>query len=91
MEGLKARNPDRIPKRLIADAGYGSEENYEYLDSLGIEHYVKYNTYDKEKTAKWRKDILRPQNWLYLPECDQYLYGNCRYLSFIGVLLLSFA
>src|SRR5690625_7719248 len=28
-----------LPEVLTADAGYGSEENYEYLESKGIETY----------------------------------------------------
>ena len=31
-----------IPKRVGADAGYGSEENYEYLEEQGIEAFNKY-------------------------------------------------
>lgn len=30
------------PKRLAADSGYGSEENYDYLKANQIENYVKY-------------------------------------------------
>lgn len=33
------------PEVLVADAGYGSEQNYEYLESKGIEAYVKYNNF----------------------------------------------
>lgn len=44
------------PEVLTADAGYGSEENYEYLEEKGIETYVKYNTFDKEQgLAKGKK------------------------------------
>ncbi len=43
---------------LVADAGYGSEENYEYLfDDNNIEAYVKHNGFDKEnkQSAKTKK------------------------------------
>ena len=40
------------PGTLTADAGYGSEENYEVLDGQGIEAYVKYNYFDKEQQGK---------------------------------------
>jgi transposase len=39
----------QLPKKLIADAGYGSYENYTYLEEKEIEGIVKYNYYDKEK------------------------------------------
>jgi hypothetical protein len=38
-----------IPEALVADAGYGSEQNYEYLESRGIEVFVKYNNFHKEQ------------------------------------------
>lgn len=37
------------PKIVTADAGYGSEENYAYLESNNIEAYVKYNQFDREQ------------------------------------------
>lgn len=40
------------PEKIIADAGYGSEENYHYLATEGIQAYVKYNMFDKEQRGK---------------------------------------
>jgi transposase len=37
------------PKAIVADAGYGSDENYSLLKAKGIEAYIKYNTFDKEQ------------------------------------------
>jgi transposase len=37
------------PEIVTADAGYGSEENYEYLKSNNIEAYVKHNQFDREQ------------------------------------------
>ena len=34
------------PKRVCADAGYGSYDNYEFLNQNNIENYVKYFTFD---------------------------------------------
>lgn len=42
----------QAPEEVIADAGYGSEENYVILDSLGIEAYVKHNHFDAEHRGK---------------------------------------
>lgn len=41
-----------VPQTLTADAGYGSEQNYETLQQQGIEAYVKYNYFDKEQQGK---------------------------------------
>jgi hypothetical protein len=83
LEQLKTMH-GRLPDSIIADAGYGSEENYEYLESCDVEHFVKYNTYHKEKSKKWIKDALRVQNWHYVESSDEYICGYGRYLSFIG-------
>jgi len=37
------------PEVITADAGYGSEENYAYLESKNIEAFVKYNQFDREQ------------------------------------------
>lgn len=37
------------PDIVTADAGYGSEENYEYLQQNDITAYVKYNQFDREQ------------------------------------------
>jgi hypothetical protein len=38
-----------LPRAVIADAGYGSDENYGILQQKGVEAYIKYNTFDKEQ------------------------------------------
>jgi len=55
----------KLPKTVIADAGYGGEENYAYLESEQLEALVKYSTYHKEKTKKWKQDISKLENWQY--------------------------
>lgn len=40
------------PKKLSADAGYGNLENYELMDSLGIEAYVKYTDWEGEASGR---------------------------------------
>lgn len=46
-----------LPESLTADAGYGSQENYELLSNKGIHAFVKFNTFDQEqnKTGKKKK------------------------------------
>ncbi len=43
------------PEVITADAGYGSEQNYEHLEQAGIEAYVKYNYFDKDQSEKENK------------------------------------
>jgi transposase len=44
------------PQRVISDAGYGYEENYEYLEGEEIDSYLKYPDWYKERSgsSKWR-------------------------------------
>jgi len=64
-----------LPSVLVADAGYGSEENYEYLfDDNKIEAYVKYNWFDKEikQSHKDKKGEFHVDNLFYNPRHDCY-------------------
>lgn len=38
-----------LAKAIVADAGYGSDENYGALQQREIEAYIEYNTFDKEQ------------------------------------------
>jgi len=82
LESLKGQR-GKLPNSITTDAGYGSEENYEYLEKEKVEHFVKYNTFHKEKTKKWQKDATRVQNWYYVAERDEYICGYGRYLGFL--------
>ena len=43
---------------VVADAGYGSEQNYEFMENAGIEAFVKYNYFHKEQKRTWKKDAF---------------------------------
>lgn len=40
---------NQLPQSITADAGYGSEENYEYSETEEITAYIKYNYFHKEQ------------------------------------------
>ena len=64
---------DHSPEVVVADAGYGSEQNYEYMASDQIESFVKYPYFHKEQKAKGRikaKDAFRPEHLYYNKEQD---------------------
>lgn len=73
------------PKSIIADAGYGSHENYQFLQDNSIEGYVKYNTFDKEQKRKatykkgFKSDELyynKEQDCYYCPMGQRMQYIN---------------
>lgn len=82
LEELKKNLGGKLPANIVADAGYGSEENYEYLKKERRGNYVKYNTFHKEATRKWKSDLTRVQNWQYDEQKDEYICGFGRILKF---------
>lgn len=73
LEGLKA-SLNQLPEKLTADAGYGSEENYGYLEENRIEAYLKYTSYHQEQTGRKQKKRPFDQQYLhYDPSKDQYI------------------
>ena len=56
---------NKYPQVLTADAGYGSEENYNILEEKNIEAYVKYNHFDKEQNKRDVKSPFHPENLHY--------------------------
>ncbi len=72
----------KLPGTVIADAGYGGEENYAYLESEELEAVMKYSTYHKEKSKKWQKDISKLDNWQYDEAEDTWTCSAGRKLLF---------
>ena len=75
-----------LPKKIIADAGYGSEENYQYLENEHLENYVKFNTFHKEQKRNWRKQRFRVENLEYDEKKDEYICPNNQKLVFKRVI-----
>ncbi|MDO4797434.1 MAG: IS1182 family transposase [Coriobacteriales bacterium] len=72
-----------LPEEIVADAGYGSEQNYAWLEEQGCDAYVKHNEFFREcRNRKWREDPLRPANWEYDAEADEYACPGGRKLKF---------
>ncbi len=60
-------------KEVVADSGYGSEENYEILETKNIIPYVKYNYFHKEQTRRFRNNPFLPSNLFYNKAEDFYI------------------
>ena len=70
-------------KNLCADGGYGSEENYDYLATNDITAYVKYPTFELERTGELQNRRFRRENFDYDPHQDSYTCPQGRTLSFL--------
>ena len=65
-----------LPHVLVADAGYGSEENYAYLERNDVRAFVKYNLFHKEQKRAFKKDPTQPKNWAFDELADEWTCGG---------------
>jgi transposase len=59
----------QYPQVVVADAGYGSEENYQVLTNRKIEGYIKHNQFDRAQRSK-NFDAFKSDNLPYDPQRD---------------------
>lgn len=71
------------PESVTADAGYGSEENYGYLEEKGITPYVKYNYFDRELKQK-EANAFHVDNLGYNADTDTYTCPIGQPMSYLG-------
>ena len=72
MNGFESNYKIR-PEKLCADSGYGSEENYTYLEKKEIEAYVKYNYFHKEEKRSFKNNAFLQDNLYYNKEKDYFI------------------
>ena len=82
LESFKARYGMQS-EEIVADSGYGSEENYEYMFSNGMTPYVKYNMFHVEQRRGYRNNPFRVSNLFYNPYDDFYVCPMGQKLKFI--------
>lgn len=68
---------------VIADAGYGSEQNYEYIEKEKITGYVKYNYFHMEQKKRFRDNIFLAQNLFYNPDKDIIICPMGQHMDFM--------
>lgn len=75
LKSFKARY-GTVSKEIVADAGYGSEQNYEYMFGQEMIPYVKYNYFHKEQKRKFKDNPYLQQNLIYDKERDVFICPN---------------
>lgn len=71
---------------IVADAGYGSEENYNYLFNNGLTPYVKYNMFHREQKAKYIDNPFLQSNLYYNEQEDYYVCPMGQHLDFVATM-----
>lgn len=74
----------KLPSKAIADAGYGSEENYRFMDENDIEAFVKYNWFHKEQRPRYSPDPFHVDSLYYNAEQDYYVCPMGQHMKRIG-------
>jgi transposase len=73
------------PTTITADAGYGSEQNYQWLEKKRITAYVKHQQFDRMQSKKHRnKKRYTSDKLLYDSSKDQYLCPSGQPMKNIG-------
>lgn len=72
-------------QKIIADAGYESEENYVFLDQNQQLSFIKPSNYEISKKRTYKNDIGRIENMAYDEKSDSYICKNGKQLSFTHV------
>jgi transposase len=78
LEQVRQNTGGRLPQNVVADAGYGSEENYAYLAQQQVGNYVKYNTFYQDThhyrdPAVLRAHQFRAENFAYDAATDTFI------------------
>lgn len=73
-----------FPMTGVADSGYGSEENYGFMEEAGIEAYVKYNMFHKEQRMHYEPNPFSPQAMFYNEKEDYYVCPMGQHLTRVG-------
>ncbi len=61
----KIKNQGFKLKNIVADAGYESLENYQFLKKNNLTSYIKPQTFEKSKSKKFTKDLNRIENLIF--------------------------
>ena len=75
---------DRQSSEIVADSGYGSEQNYDYMESKGIDNYVKFSYFHKEQKKSFKNNPFLIDNLFYNPNGDFYVCPMGQKMERIG-------
>ena len=75
---------DKQSSAIVADSGYGSEQNYQHLENQNIEAFIKYNYFHAEQKRSYKNNPFLPVNLFYNSEKDFYICPMGQAMRFIG-------
>ncbi len=75
----------KYPEKVFGDAGFGGEENYEFLEKENIGGILKNNMTNYEKTKKYKSDKYKRENFKYDETKDEFICPEGRVLKYKGI------
>jgi len=85
MNGFHERY-NKLPAKAVADSGYGSEENYEFMEVNDIEPFVKYNYFHKEQKRSFKNNGFHTQNLFYNAREDYFVCPMGQHMEKTGTI-----
>ncbi len=76
---------DKYPEKVFGDAGFGGEENYEFVEKEKIGGILKNNMTDYEKKKKYKNDKYKKENFKYEKVKNEYICPEGRILKYRGI------
>ena len=71
-------------KEIVADSGYGSEENYDFLENESIDGYVKFNYFHKEQKKAFKTDPHKVENLHYNQDEDYFVCPSGQHMKLVA-------
>ena len=73
-----------LPRAAVADSGYGSEENYRFMEEAGMEAYVKYNRFHLERRPRYKPNPFHQDSFHYNASEDYLVCPMGQHMTRVG-------
>jgi transposase len=74
-----------LPSIAVADSGYGSEENYRFMEEAGMDAYVKYNRFHIEHRPRYTPNPFHSDNFYYNEKDDYFVCPMGQHMTRAGI------
>jgi transposase len=74
-----------LPEKINADAAYGNEENYAYVEKERVDNYLKYVGFDRQQKPRYRPNPFQAENMPYDPQTDSFTCPADKRLTFQSI------
>ena len=80
LEKLEQQSPV-LPQAIVADSIFGTEQNYELLESRQVNNYLKFPSYQAEQKQSYSQNPFLKDNFRYDATTDSYICPNEKLLT----------